>query len=163
MNMSMVTFLLNIILFSAVVYVHLIICRQSSTKELKIKSFMVLGLMGLLLFWGIALCAQLPMLVTNTVIFVLMMPVYFTFYVSTELMSPSKKIMQVLNAKPGALYEDIFQALERENFLMTRLIELKQCGFIVEEGGRYRLSPTGASFARTYTCYQKLLGREIGG
>ena len=156
------TILISVGIFLAAVAGHLLCCRKSAKKNLQAKLFTALATAGLTVFVLVGAINQLPLLLTASVIYVLLVPVYLIFYVSTELVSPSKKIVQVLAAGPG-VYADLYKALERENFIMLRLEELEQSGCLRREGERYCLTASGQAIAKSLRVYQKLLGRAVGG
>lgn len=159
----MTTIALSLVFFALAVVLHLFLCRQSKVKNLKAKLFMILGLGNLALFIAVAVGCRMPLVLTASAVYVLLLPVYLVFYCSTELMSPSKKILQTVQAAGQADYEAILKALERENFIMLRLEELEQSGCISRQGERYMLTPAGQAVARGLACYQIFLGREMGG
>ena len=156
------TILISVGIFLAAAAAHLWCCRTSAKKDLQAKLFIALAMLGLAVFVMAGAINQLPLLLSASVIYVLLVPVYLIFYVSTELVSPSKKIVQVLAAGPGA-YSDLYKALERENFIMLRLEELEQSGCLRRDGERYCLTASGHAIAKTLGVYQMLLGREVGG
>ncbi len=123
---------------------------------------MMLALMNLVILINILITHHLAFVLTAVVIYVLLVPAYLVFYVSTELMSPSKKILQIIAAGPCA-YSDIFKALERENFIMLRLEELEHSGCLSRQKDRYCLTVSGQAIANMLGLYQLLLGREVGG
>jgi predicted transcriptional regulator len=103
-----------------------------------------------------------PLVLTAAVIYMLLAAVYMIVYVSTELMSPSKKILQVI-AQGQSRYADIYKALERENFIMLRLEELEHSGCLCRRGEHYQLTASGKGIADVLKFYQCVLGREAGG
>jgi hypothetical protein len=158
----MATIILSVFFLFSSILIHLILCRKDNDKSLKAKLFVQITLTALGLFLAIGFGARLPYILTSAVIYVLLVPVYLIFYVSTELYSPSKRILHAVGME-GAAYSKIFKELEQENFIMTRLEELEQSGCLTRKYDRYALSKSGWSIAKVLYYYQKLLGREIGG
>jgi hypothetical protein len=159
----MLTVLIATVFLVASIAVHLMICRISPDKSLKAKLFIVIAAAALGGFLTLGLGLHLPLVSTAAVIYVLCVPVYLIFYVSTELVSPSKKILQVIESSGGCTYEIIVAQLKNEDFIISRLKELEQSGCAVREGGRYVLTASGWKIAKVLDGYQKILGRSIGG
>ncbi len=158
----MPTILISVLFILFSIIIHLLLCRRDPDKTLKAKLFIIIALAAYGVFLGIACGARLPLILTASVIYVLLVPIYLIFYVSTELNSPSKKILHAVEAG-GASYLDVLKALERENFILLRLEELEQSGCVARQRDRYALTSSGWSIARGLAIYQKLLGRDIGG
>lgn len=104
-----------------------------------------------------------PLALTATIIYMLLIPNYLVLYVSTELVSPSKRILRIVSNKTQTDYHAILATLEKEDFIGTRLHELCQSGCVRDAGGTYHLTPSGRTIAVFLKIYQYLLGREIGG
>ena len=160
---SLLTIILSFSFFLLAIAIHLIRCRLSPHKGLKAKLFVIIAMQLLCLFLIIALIFHLALIVTSVVIYLLLIPAYLIFYVSSELVSPSKRMLRVVEDKEGASYADMYKALERENLIMTRLEELVDSHCVVIHRENYQLSPSGALIARFLAFYQLLLGRKMGG
>ncbi len=159
----MPTIALSLAFFAFSVLLHLCICRRSKVKDLKAKLFIIIGLAALAVFIFIAAWGRMPLAVTAAVLYIFLLPVYLTFYCSTELMSHSKRILQAVQESGEADYNGIFKVLEQENFIIKRLEELEQGGCVRRDGDRYILTPAGQAVARGLAFYQIFLGRNMGG
>ena len=159
----MLTVLTCGIFFVFSVFVHLFACRRSNDKSLKAKLFIMIAALHLAVFVVTAVFMNMPLIFAVSAIYVLLVPVYLVFYVSTELVSPSKIILWIAGSSGGAGYAGIFKALEKENMIMTRLEELEHSGCAVCVKGRYTLTGAGRGIARFLNYYQKILGRDVGG
>ncbi len=163
---------LALLSFCACVGSHIHFCRSASKTVLHSKAF--LGLVGCFLGIYAILCFLvpapspasvwgMPLKLTGGVLFVLCAPAYLTFYVLTQLMSPSKKILLVLRAQGGASYAQLVEAVRLEAFIDTRLNDLCASGCVIRQGDVCVLSPSGKSIAATLAFCQRLFGRNIGG
>jgi hypothetical protein len=151
------------VFFAVSVLIHLIFCRLDKNKALKTKLFIFIAMANLIAFLAVGFYADLPLLLSCTAIFLMAIPGYLALYATTVLVSPSKRILQVAEMRDGATYEEIFKALEAENFIMTRLEELVQCGCASRVRDRYVLSVNGRAVAKFWQGYQKVCGRPQGG
>lgn len=164
-----------LLLFIIAVGVHIAYCRQSTIPGLHSKMFMMIAgaCLGVYFLAAVAIghwrwvgpdsIWGMPFVYTGGFIFILLIPVYLTFYVLTQLMSPSKKILLALHAKPSLAYRDLVDAVAQEDFIGTRLNDLCISGCVVEAQGKYRLSPSGQTIAAFLNFMQAILGRPAGG
>src|SRR4051812_46823515 len=95
----------SLLLFVSSVVVHIFYCRHTSKPGLHTKAFILIALLSLGIDGAVAWVVNqqslfephslwgLPLIMTSMVIFVLLVPSYLSFYVLTQLMSPSKKIL----------------------------------------------------------------------
>ncbi len=165
--------LLALIVFAMAIILHLYFCRHHPQQGLQAKVFLLISTVGLLMTGLIFLCLNrtmsplswwgMPLLVSSLLMYLLLVPTYLVFYVTTQLMSPSKKILQIVDQAQGASYEQILNRLEQERFIETRLEELEHSGCIKKEHGRFILTGHGLKIARVLGLYQCFLGRDIGG
>ena len=171
----MVDIVLAIVLFAGSVLVHLLYCRNTKSRGLHAKTFILMAMAGLVTYFLLTIAIAkmagfdprsligIPFELTGGVIFILFVPIYLCFYVLTQLMSPSKKILLTV-AKGGAIsYEDILASIEEENFIKTRLDDLLTCGCVGQVDGRYVLTAEGRKIAAILNAMQALLGRKPGG
>ena len=159
----MPTVFISGLFFLLSVAIHLILCRIDADKSLKTRLFMLIALENLIAFLIAAFYVHLPFVLTCAAIYVVFVPVYLVFYVTTELVSPSKKVLHIVASSPGSTYAQIFKALEKENFIIKRLEELEQSGCVAKAVDRYGLTSLGRAIAKFLVFYQALLGRDIGG
>ncbi len=159
----MPTLLLGLFFFVLAMTIHLVLCRLDPQKTLKTKLFMIIAIQNWVAFLIVASFLHWPFKWSCAAIYLLLIPVYLVFYVITELVSPSKRVLQIVAASDGAAYAQILKGLEQEDFIMTRLEELVQSGCAQEHNGRYWLTASGRAIAGCLAFYQKLLGREMGG
>ena len=159
----MITIFLVSLLFFCAIVVHIILCRASSDKNLKSKLFLQISLSFLVLFIVLVIYFCLPFLWSCVVIYILLIPAYLVVYVTTVLVSPSKKILMSLSGSSGLSYEGILVSLQKENLISSRLEELVQSGCVVLIEGRFQLTPTGKSLATFLDLYGRILGRGVGG
>ena len=171
----MIDLMVSLLLFAGAVFIHIFICRRSLTRGLLIKQFaviafsnfffLILFLIYLPLSRSLAVDSfwEMPLPVTSLLIYLLLIPVYLTFYTNTQLMSPSKKILLILKERGEMTFEELLKELQKENFISTRLRELVQSRCLSLQNGTYQLNSSGRSFARFLRTYQQILGREKGG
>ena len=179
---------ISLLLFLFSVVIHLWICRQQKKYLLLIKVFLGMSGFGLLIFWGasflfhqslsslltfsISLVERrsitnslwtraLP--VSSTILYILLILLYLSFYVNVKLISPSKKIMTLIRDQGAMTYEELKKYFTDSLFIQPRLDELIDSGCTYIEKGRYRLSESGMKIGRLLEMYQKILGRPMGG
>jgi hypothetical protein len=166
--------LFALFLFCLSVMVHVFFCRNTSKAGLHARAYVLIAIFltgvyaaGVYFvdprmldprsFWG------LPFKMTSGFIFVLLIPVYLSFYVLTQLMSPSKKILIALSRQGSLSYAGILASIEEEDFINTRLRDLCASGCVIQTGDRYALSASGQKIAMVLNIMQFILGRGIGG
>lgn len=162
-------------LFIASVTVHIFFCRNNSKSGLHAKMFIFTAVIFLCIYTAGAYAAGqgsfldhgsmwgIPLKITAGLIFALLVPIYLSFYVLTQLMSPSKKILLSLSRRGDLSYEDILLCVEEEDFIGTRLSDLCTSGCVRQAQGRYALSPSGQKLAAVLDIMQRILGRGVGG
>lgn len=164
-----------ILLFIALVGAHIFFCRKTTKPGLQAKAFILMAMIFLGIYavgvktplitslldphslWGF------PFRITAGVIFVLLVPVYLIFYVLTQQMSPSKKILLTIAQRGEASLPDILASVEDEDFITNRLSDLCMSGCVRFAEGRYTLSALGQKIAVVLNIMQHILGRDIGG
>jgi len=163
------------LLFCVSVMTHVFFCRRASKSALQARAYILIAvfLMGVYIagvyfadqasifdphsFWG------LPFKITAGVIFLLLVPIYLSFYVLTQLMSPSKKILLTIARQGSLSYAGILASIEEEDFIGTRLRDLCSSGCVKKAGDRYQLSASGQKIAGVLNLMQGILGRDMGG
>jgi hypothetical protein len=161
------------LLFMASVMGHLLFCRKTTRRGLQAKAFIFIAVIaGVIYVLGAPLMASrldpqslwgLSFKFTAGVIFVLLVPVYLSFYVLTQLTSPSQKILSTIARLGRASYADILVSVQEEGFIVTRLNDLCVSGCVRQKEGRYSLSASGKQIALVLSFMQHMLGRDIGG
>jgi hypothetical protein len=171
----MIYIFLSLFLFAASVAAHIFFCRITKTPGLHAKVFVIIALGALGLYLGGSYILQhsnlldpdtlwgLPFKITGGVIFIALIPIYLSFYVLTQLMSPSKKILSAVLEAGELSRKDIVAAVKEEGFITTRLNDLCLSGCVKEEKGQYILSSHGRKIARVLNFMQLILGRKAGG
>ena len=171
----MVYVLFSLILFCASVLMHVLFCRKINRPGLQAKAYIFISLFFIFVyalvvfvvgqkhifdphsFWG------MPFTLTAGLVFVLLVPVYLSFYALTQLMSPSKKILLSI-ARHGSLsYAGILRCVQDEKFIDTRLSDLISSGCVKVVQSRYVLNESGRKIAMILQMMQYILGRDIGG
>jgi len=158
--------LLATVLFISSVFVHILICRHTSKTGLQAKAFIVtamvfLGVYGL----GVAILPVigLSFKFTAAIIFFLLIPIYLSFYVLTQLTSPSKKILSAVSHGGEISFNDIVACVEKEDFIGSRLNDLCASGCVRVTDGRYILTANGQKIDAVLNLMQMILGRKAGG
>jgi hypothetical protein len=164
-----------ILLFIASVMVHISYCRQTTKTGLQAKTFIFIAMTSLGIYLaGVAtpLMAShldphslwgMPFKITAGIIFILFIPIYLCFYVLTQLTSPSKKILLTVAQSTGASYNEIVSAIDKENFIITRLHDLCASGCVRQINGCYILTSEGQKIEGLLNIMQSILGRKVGG
>lgn len=159
---------LAVILFLLAATIHLLYCRQTTSKGLQAKVFLVIAL-GVLMFmeglfifipfdpWGPAL----PW--TATTIYLLLIPAYLIFYVTTDLLSPSKKILKILQTQGKADDHQLLSAIRADNMIEGRLQELVVSNCAYKREGKFFLTAHGNKLLMIVKLYQWLCGRRMAG
>jgi hypothetical protein len=161
--------------FLDAVFIHLIVCRKRSQEGLLLKPFIGIALTNLCLLWAAFWFSYKyvhsdPSSIWSvnlhgcaTVIYILLIPTYLVFYFSTQQMSPSKKILLLLSDKGPLSFQELLKHFSDQEFVLPRIKELIGIRCLVEHGGWYVLTPSGAQMANVYKIYQSVLGRTKGG
>ncbi len=180
------------------VAIHLGICRRQKRAVLLIKTFFFISGFFLLIFWGASWLFHqsfppapkslwtLPLPISATILYILSVFFYLSFYVNVKLVSPSQKIMTLIREKRCRTYQELLKYFTDSEFVQPRLDDLVDsgCAYLLScaprmpldsalsktlfleksvEQGRYRLSKNGRKIGRILEIYQKILGRPRGG
>jgi hypothetical protein len=164
----MIHIVLALIVFLIVVVIHLLLSRQSKTKDASTGVFIFTASLGVIVLWLLFdvvtfIHSKYFLKSTATIMYLLLMPLYITFYRSVNEMSPSLKITQVLQQKSSASYEDLWSAINEEDFVQRGLEALVKSGQVRKKDGKFLLSGKGkflALFARLDRVFFK---RSMGG
>ena len=162
----MVDLIVSLLLFFLSVILHLGICRREKRAVLLVKTFLGMSAAGLVIFWGsrgVRPCALTDLPVSATMLYVLLVLVYLSFYVNVKIVSPSKKILTLIREHGVMTFEELSKSFSNEEFISPRLEDLVGSGCVYREEGSYRLSQSGMQIGRMLEVYQKILGRPIGG
>ena len=174
-NNFMVYVLFALLVFVVSVMTHIYYCRKKPKSGLQARAYVLIAIYFIGVYAAGVYCLEnsgvldghslwgQPFKITAGVIFVLLVPVYLSFYVLTQLMSPSKKILTCLAQQESLSYADILACVEKENFINTRLNDLCASGCVKEIGGHYTISASGKKIAAVLNFMQYVLGRDIGG
>lgn len=168
----MMDILIGVLIFAGVVLAHLMVCRLRSKDCLHVRDFFIIAGIGLVALVVILFAAvdaaffngmpldRLP--ATAIILYVLLMPIYLSFYVLTVLMSPSKKILMSL-AQGDLTRGQLLEALGREEFVQTRIKDLIASRMVRQADGRLILTAHGKPYFMFTRIFGMLLGRPQGG
>jgi hypothetical protein len=84
---------------------------------------------------------------TATLIYLLLMPLYVMLYRSVNETSPSQKIVQVIESKSKASYEELLSVIEEQKYIEQTLNSMVRFGQARKKDGRYSLTARGRFFA----------------
>lgn len=161
--------LISLSFFAASVIAHIGWCRRHKAKRLHIISFGLIALLGFSLF--LALAGHLPagdggiaaLPLSASVLYFLLVPVYLIIYFGTKVESPSRRILQILEAQGAVSLPDLERQITHEDLLMPRLRDLVRLGYMENDGQNYILTAKGLRVARGLALYRQWTGRDIGG
>ena len=171
----MLYIIMSLLLFSAAVILHILFCRMHRGQGLQAKAFVFIAIFLFLFYVSVVVCTPsmgfldpdsmwgLPFKMTAGLMYLLLVPVYLCFYVLTQLVSPSKRILQAVTDAKVVTLAQMWESVETEKFIPSRLNELKTSGCIEEHQGRFTLTRAGQKIARILDFMQAVLGRDIGG
>lgn len=174
-NSHMLYIAASLFFFANAVWIHIRYCRRRRPDVLYAATFCVLvvvnglGLlavcMGLRFLTGPADASVWlwPLPLTAVLLYALLAPVYLAIYVSTLLVSPSKRILKLVEESGGLTYEDLVAVFDDGAMVTGRLQDLLLTGCVVSHDRRYCLSGRGRRVARALDVYQILIGRKAGG
>ncbi len=161
--------LIVVSVFFCVVCVHLGLCRLWGKRCLYVRELMMsvaigLAVCALVLFGGFfpALSTAPRLIMTSLTLYVLLIPIYLCFYVLTILMSPSKKILILLEKGPLSRTE-LHDGVAVEAFVQTRLEDLLVSSMVENKNGRLMLTPQGRMYLNVVEAFGVLMGRAKGG
>ena len=171
----MLDILVMLFFFLDAVFIHLIVCRKSPQEGLLLKPFIGIALTNLFLLWAVfwfsnSYARSAPSSIWSVhlygcaaIMYILLIPAYLVFYFSTQQMSPSKKILLLLSDQGPLSFQELLKHFSDQEFVLPRIKELIGIRCLVEHGGWYVLTPSGAQMANVYKIYQSVLGRTKGG
>jgi hypothetical protein len=164
-----------LLMFIVSVMTHIFFCRRQPKTNLQARAYIYISVFFIIIYiLGVWLVGHegllqagswwgMPLKVAAGVMFVLLVPIYLSFYVLTQLMSPSKKILLSLAARGNLTYGQLLTCIEEEDFIGTRLNDLVTSGCVKQTEGRYVLGLPGQKIAVILNIMQRVLGRNIGG
>jgi hypothetical protein len=168
----MLYILVALFFFLDAVAIHILVCRNAKEEGLFLKIFFVIAGVNLALCWMAYYLVLIkydasniwfvPLSLTSTVLYLLLIPTYLVFYFSTQQSSPSKKIMLLL-LEGEKSFKDLQAFFKDEDMIAPRVRDLLATKCIAQEQGRYSLTFSGVQMAYLYTFYQGILGRKKGG
>ncbi len=171
----MMYILLSLLMFCVSVSVHVLYCRRQSKQQLHTKAYCAIAVALMGVYLSVAFYVKRSLLFsddsllgvslewTGLAILIVLVPVYLCFYVLTQLTSPSKRIIEAIVKGTEITYDDIRKNIAAEDFIGTRLRDLKISGCITEITEVYTVTASGRLIARVLNIMQKFLGREAGG
>ena len=166
---SMFDILIVIGVFFIAVCVHLALCRAWGKSCLYVRELMMLVTIGLAVCLVILLGGFFPaistaprLIMTSLTLYVLLVPTYLCFYVLTILMSPSKKVLILLEKGPLSRAE-LHDGIAVEAFVQTRLEDLLVSGMVENKKGYLTLTPQGCMYLNVVEIFGVLMGRPKGG
>ena len=164
--------LLSLLLFSCSVIIHLFYCRNKPKAGLYVKAY---GMIAFVFFYIYALVAEhwplaqegslwsMPFKFTAGVLYLLLVPFYLTFYRHTQWGSPSHKILLALSRRGAMSLPEIVASVREEDFIATRLADLRASECVSYDNGRYVLRPYGKVIVKALEIMRYVLGRDMGG
>lgn len=158
----MMDLILALIVFLFVVVTHIIYARLKAKQVLFARAFLILSILGFVLLVIILNVFSLPGLrlpITSLVLYLFLIPTYLIFYVSTLLVSPSKKIIQTLLAADGMTQDELLQSLNGEAMIEERLQDLCLSQCVCFNDGKYQLTPMGMKLFQWLIIYRFYTGR----
>ena len=161
----------SLLVFVLVVTTHILWCRSFPKKDLQILVFCGMAVAGLLPLVFLLTSGsvhpssgeELRLPLTAGSIYVLLVPVYIVFYFTTQVESPSKRLLLFLESKGLATFDELCTCMTDEAIIEPRLRDLIHTGFVLREGSSYRLVARGHRLAGVLKAYQILCGKEMGG
>lgn len=167
--------LIMLFFFLDAVIIHLLVCRKHAGKGLLLMPFVGIAFVNLflmgLVFWflgktsssGVTSLWSVRLPISAAGIYMLLIPAYLVFYFSTQQMSPTKKILLMLDKQGPLKMSDLSKHFTDEEFILPRIKELIGIQCLVEHNGWYVITPQGSGMANVYGIFQKILGRSKGG
>lgn len=106
---------------------------------------------------------KVPLMITSSIVFLLLIPFYILFYICTEIESPSMKILLLVKQYGEIFYQDLRNNFTDQTLIIPRLQDLISSGYISFDGRYYRILPKGTTLVRILDIYQRRLGWRMGG
>lgn len=159
----MKTFLIYIFAFICTVFIHALYCRRQQSHQLYARSYLIIAaVVGVIAISLINVLHLDEFSLSGLLLYILCIPSYLVVYVTTQLESPSRKILETLTERP-CTKSDIVLSLKQAQFIQSRLQQMCDAGLVNKVQSTYQLTQSGQQLALFYVCYQKILGRELGG
>ena len=143
---------MGLVMFLIVIVIHLLLSRQFRAKDNGVGMFIFIASMGMMVLWilfdTISFIHSPEFLKsTATLMYLLLMPLYVMFYRSVNYTSPAQKIVQTIEARSKASYEEILSAVEEQKYIEQALNAMVRYGQARKKDGRYALTARGRFFA----------------
>ena len=94
--------------------------------------------------------------------YLLFIPLYFSFYRSVNDKSPSFKILQVLQKQPETGAEKLLAAIEEENYIPLTLSAMVKNGHVRQKEGKFSLTKRGKFIAIFSRLDKMMFKRSLG-
>jgi len=164
----MIYIAMSLIVFLIVVVIHTLIVRQSKQKSTSVGLFLFLSSMGLMVMWILfdsIFFFHSPQFLksTATLIYLLLMPLYAMYYRSISHTNPARKILQVIETRSKASYEELLSAVEEQKYIEQALTVMVRNGQARKKDGRYSLTARGKFLAFFANLDQSFFKRSTGG
>jgi hypothetical protein len=126
------------------------------------------------LFWTVRLAGEgtgaLSSCSTNLIfssiaVYGLLCMAYLAQCTGIQVESPSMKIIGLIqrDRRRGITHEELQRCFTDEELVLARLDDLVRCGYVLEEGGVYRLTQRGSGIAGFFGAYQRMIRRNMRG
>ncbi len=164
-------------LFAAIV-MHLFLCRFISHSSVRQASFFCFVGIFFFVYMGAdsvyfrnMISSSLPsfslwalrLFSSGAYLYFLCHVLYYLFFVTADVYSPTQRILNFLKEQDGLSYEELLSRTKQANFILPRIEDLQKRSWIFLEKDVCRTTPKGNLILHCLYWYQKLSGRPIGG
>lgn len=163
--------LISLFVYFLTIFMHLLFSRLKFSSKDQVNVLWLLGCLGAVFYWnGTAISPQgaqslwsTPMRGSCLALYLLLLFPYYIFFTNANYDSPSQMIMVLLKKRGGCSREELLREMTPQRLIISRLDDLREEGFIGNEGGKYSLRPKGLWLMRFMKVYKNIIGREIHG
>ena len=163
--------LLSLFVYFLTILMHLLFSRLKFSRKNQVNVLGMLGVLGAFFYWNVTAISSsgtqsfwsTPMRGSCLALYLLLLLPYYIFFTNANYDSPSQMIMVLLKKRGQCSRGELLREMTPQRLIISRLDDLREEGFIGNEGGKYFLRTKGIWLMRFMKIYKSILGRQIHG
>ena len=163
--------LLSLFVYFLTILMHLLFSRLKFSRKNQVNVLGLLGVLGAVFYWNVAAISpqgvqsfwSIPMRGSCLLLYLLLLFPYYIFFTNANYDSPSQMIMVLLKKRGQCSRDEFLREMTPQRLIISRLDDLREEGFIGNDGGKYFLRTKGIWLMRFMKVYKNIIGRPIHG
>ncbi len=163
--------LISLFIYFLTILVHILFSRLKFSRKNQVNVLWLLGCLGAVFYWNVTAISiqadqsfwSVPLRGSCLVLYLLLLFPYYIFFTNANYDSPSQMIMVLLKKRGSCSNDELLREMTPQRLIVSRLDDLREEGFIGNEGGKYFLRTKGIWLMQFMKIYKNIIGREIHG